>query len=224
MAEFDALIFDCDGVLVDSEVLAIAAERDVLARVGLIYDTVEFVSRFVGLTDAAFHAALKWDALERTGKALPEDIGIQLTTARWKLFEAELSAIAGARELAEAWRGPKAVASSSGPEKLVRKFALTGLTGLFEPHVYSGRSVPNGKPAPDLFLMTAGKLAALPERCVVIEDSLNGVRAGVAAGMHVIGFTGGGHADAELGQRLCATGAHQVFDSHEEIAAYLRLG
>lgn len=219
--EFSALIFDCDGVLVDSEAIAIHAERELLASWGLDYDFETFVSRFVGLHNRDFYIALAGDA-DRLGLRLPEGFGPQLQANNWKRYETELTAIAGVPDVVAAFGGALAVASSSEAAKLVRKLEITGLDHLFTPHIYSSDLVKNGKPAPDLFLLTAEKLGAAPETCLVIEDSINGIKAARAAGMTAWGFTGGGHADPGLAQRLTQAGAHGVFASHPEIANALK--
>ncbi|MCA8899867.1 MAG: HAD family hydrolase [Hyphomonas sp.] len=220
MAGFEALIFDCDGVLVDSEVIAIQCERELLAEWGLVYDFETFVSRFVGLHNRDFHIALAADA-EAAGISLPKGFGPQLHANNWKRYETELRAIAGVMDVVNTFPGLRAVASSSEADKLIRKLELTGLHEAFAPHVYSSDLVTNGKPAPDLFLLAAERIGARPETCLVIEDSVNGVKAARAAGMTAWGFTGGGHADAGLSGRLAEAGAHAVFPSHPAIAAAL---
>lgn len=218
---FSALIFDCDGVLVDSEVIAIQSEREMLAAWGLHYEFEAFVSRFVGLHNRDFYEALARDA-DAHGLTLPEGFGPQLQANNWKRYETDLTAIEGVHEVAGAFRGSQAVASSSEADKLVRKLQITGLHDLFVPYIYSSDLVPNGKPAPDLFLHTAAEIGAAPEGCLVIEDSVNGVKAARAAGMTAWGFTGGGHADAGLSARLTEAGAHAVFASHSQIASALQ--
>jgi HAD superfamily hydrolase (TIGR01509 family) len=220
MAKFDALIFDCDGVLVDSEVIAIQCEREILASWGLDYALETFVQRFVGLHNRDFHNAIAADA-QAAGLALPDDFRTALHANHWKRFEAELKAIDGVLEVAAAFTGLQAVASSSEADKLVRKLELADLHETFAPHVYSSDLVANGKPAPDLFLLAADRIGARPDTCLVIEDSVNGVKAALAAGMTAWGFTGGGHADAGLAGRLTEAGAHGVFASHRDVAAAL---
>lgn len=220
MSAFDALIFDCDGVLVDSEVIAIQCEREMLSGWGLEYDFETFISRFVGLHNRDFHIALAADA-QAAGLTLPEDFGTRLHANNWVRYEAELTAIDGVLDVVAAFRGLKAVASSSEADKLVRKLEITGLHETFVPHIYSSDLVTHGKPAPDLFLLVADRIAAPPARCLVIEDSVNGIRAALAAGMTAWGFTGGGHADAGLAGRLSEAGAHRVFGSHRDIASAL---
>src|SRR5690606_7886728 len=159
----------------------IQAERDLLRSWGLDYGFEAFVSRFVGLHNRDFYAALAADAA-RLGVALPEGFGPQLQANNWARYEAEPTRIEGGGDAGAAFGGPLAVASSSEAAKLVRKLEITGLHDLFVPHIYSSDLVTHGKPAPDLFLLTAEKLSAAPEGCLVIEDSVNGVTAARAAG------------------------------------------
>lgn len=211
-APFSAVIFDCDGVLVDSEVLAIRGERAALETLGLPYTPEEYVRRFVGLHDAAFFDQLKDDHRARLGAPAPPDFEERVLDGRRREMHA-LSVIAGADEALIAARarvGRIAVASSSRAVFLESKLKRMGLFDLASPHVYSADLVAAGKPAPDIFLYTAAKIGADPARCLVLEDSVNGVRAGLAAGMTVWGFTGGGHCFEGYGARLAAAGAHEI--------------
>jgi HAD superfamily hydrolase (TIGR01509 family) len=129
-----------------------------------------------------------------------------------------LTIIAGADAAlaaAKARYGRIAVASSARAVFLESKLKRMGLYDLAAPHVYSADLVAAGKPAPDIFLHAAGKIGADPARCLVLEDSVNGVRAGCAAGMTVWGFTGGGHCYDGYGERLAAAGAHRIVENYE---------
>ena len=209
---FDAVLFDCDGVLVDSEVCFIRAERRVLRALNLDYPHEVFVRRFVGLHDAAFFETLQADHLDRHGRDAPATMPGDILAAR-KQELASLTAIEGARGMLEHVREAEkgvAVASSSHAVTLEDNLRRMGLWNLAAPHVYSADLVAAGKPAPDIFLYAAARIGADPARCLVIEDSENGVRAGRAAGMTVWGFIGGGHCVAGTGQRLTAAGASWV--------------
>ena len=164
-----------------------------------------------------FYAELDRDHWLKFGRAFPAGFDAELVRRVWPRIEAELQPISGASELATRFQGLTAVASSAPSDRLTRKLEITGLKSLFEPRIYSSQAVQKGKPAPDLFLHAAAELTAAPTNCVVIEDSENGVRAGRAAGMTVIGFTGGQHADPKLGDRLESAGAHCVVSSHAEL-------
>jgi HAD superfamily hydrolase (TIGR01509 family) len=217
---FDAIIFDCDGVLVDSEVLAIRGERTALGALGLHYSPEDYVRRFVGLHDGLFFDQLRADYAAAHQAPAPEDFEECVLAGRRREMHA-LAAIAGAAAaLAEARRvaGAVAVASSSRAHFLEGKLKRMGLFDLAAPHVYSADLVAAGKPAPDIFLFAAGRLGVRPERCLVLEDSVNGVKAGLAAGMTVWGFTGGGHCFEGYGDRLAEAGAHRIVESH---AAFL---
>lgn len=217
MNGFGGLILDCDGVLVDSEAIAIDIERQMLSQWGLDYDSEAYLSRFVGLANRDFHAQLRADA-DKAGAALPEDFAALMQDAIWDRFEHELTGLPDVESLVRGFPGPVAVASSSETGKLTRKLELTGLADLFGDRVFSTDLVDNGKPAPDLFLHAARAIGAEPTSCLVVEDSINGIRAARTAGMTAFGYTGGGHADSGLARRLEAAGAHAVFASHANIA------
>lgn len=221
MSQPTAIIFDCDGVLVDSESIVMRVERDLLAEVGLEFDTAEYIARFTGLSYDDYFAALDAERRKRTGEGLPRDLYDRIKDESVAVVERELEEIPGIHTLMEAVTVPTAVASSSFPWSLDMKLKKTGLYNRFAPHIYSTKLVPHGKPAPDIFLYVAERLGVTPSGCAVIEDSVNGVRAAVAAGMEAWGFTGGGHADPGLAERLTAAGAQSVFDSHGAIALRL---
>lgn len=214
---FDAIIFDCDGVLVDSEVLAIRGERAALEALGLSYTPEDYVRRFVGLHDAAFFDQLKADHRALFGREAAPDFEESVLAGRRREMHA-LTIIAGAdRALVAAKErfGRTAVASSARAVFLESKLLRMGLYELAAPHVYSADLVAAGKPAPDIFLHAADRIGADPARCLVLEDSVNGVRAGLAAGMTVWGFTGGGHCFDGYGARLAAAGAHRIVADHD---------
>lgn len=219
--EHEAIIFDCDGVLVDSEIIHIATELELLADLGLVYERETYLTRFVGLSNADFHAELSTDYAKLTGGEFPSNFGSQLDQIAWPRIEAELEAIDGVADLVRAFGGKVAVGSSSSYQKLLKKLEITGLQSLFAPHIYSADHVNAGKPAPDLFLHSAAQLDVDPRRCLVIEDSVHGVLAAIAAGMTPIGFVGGGHCDVGLEQRLLANGAKRVVTHHNQIIALL---
>ncbi len=197
-----AILFDCDGVLVDSEILAVEVETDMLAEHGLHYDHHEFKARFMGMSDKAFFAELNADALSQLGKPLPDDFAERCRERLYVEVGKRLTEVSGARDAVLAWSGARAVASSSTAAKLAIKLKHTMLFDLFDPYIYSADHVTHAKPAPDLFLYAAKSLNVAPADCLVIEDSVNGVTAGLAAGMRVWAFTGGGHFDDGLRRRL----------------------
>ena len=216
-SRFSAIIFDCDGVLVDSEVLALEVEMKALAEIDLCYDGGDFRARFMGMSNTSFFDALEADHRVRHGRDLPEGFR-QLCHARYQAEWHRLTEVPGARAAVEKVSLPKAVASSSTRDALARKLKQTDLWSLFAPHVYSADHVARAKPAPDLFLYAAEALAIAPARCLVLEDSANGVAAARAAGMPVWGFAGGGHMDESCSACLLAAGAERLIPDWETAA------
>ena len=223
--DFSAIIFDCDGVLIDSEVLALEIEIAVLGEAGLHYEPREFAARFTGMSNARFYAELEADGIARLGRSIRDVIHGAMQTRYREAFATRLTEIAGALTAISAVTHPKAVASSSGMEALERKLRQVGHWPHFAPHVYSADHVKDAKPAPDLFLHAAEALRVEPAHCLVIEDSINGVTAAKAAGMRVWGFTAGGHMDKASGKRLLDAGAERLIASWDEFAReYATLG
>ncbi len=218
----DAVIFDCDGVLVDSEVIALRVELAALAEIGLHYERHAFAERFLGQTNATFHAGLNDDHLAQFGKPLPDKFGEQLAARIWAEMAGQADAVAGTRDVVHGLSTLKAVASSSSVYRLEHKLRHVDLFDAFAPHVYSGESVARGKPWPDLYLFTAAKLCVDPRACAAVEDSVNGVRSAVAAGMTAVGFTGGGHCSPNLTALLKDAGAVQVACDMPALAEILR--
>lgn len=213
------VIFDCDGVLVDSQVIYNEFERRHLARLGLHYSDDDYQLRFAGLSDKDLIRQLSHDYMTRHGKEFPATFAADVLRDCTSAFEARLKAIEGVTDLLESLTNPCAVASSSKLETLVKKLELTGLKGYFDPHIYSTELVTTGKPSADIFLFTAERLKVAPRQCVVIEDSANGVIAGINAGMEVWGFTGGAHADRGMSARLAHAGAARIFATFPDISA-----
>lgn len=220
---FSSIIFDCDGVLVDSEVLAIRGERRALQNIGLDYSPAEYVRRFVGMHDDAFLSALGDDYRGKFGTEPPDDLESSVIAGRRREMSAlELIPNADAALIAARQAGRHvAVASSSRAHFLTNKLERFGLLAHAGPHVYSADLVAHGKPAPDIFLYTAEKLQTVPDQCLVLEDSENGVRAAHAAGMTVWGFLGGGHIFDGHGERLLGAGATRLVSSHADFVSTL---
>jgi HAD superfamily hydrolase (TIGR01509 family) len=209
------LIFDCDGVLVDSEHLACAALAEVMTTLGHSMTADEAMLAFAG-------RSLK-DVLARAehllSRPIPKDLGEQAAVQLMARFRRELQAVAGVKEAIAALPYRRCVASSSDPGRLTLSLDVTGLSALFGNNVFSAVEVANGKPAPDLFLLAARRLGEDPSSCIVIEDSVLGVEAAGAAGMAAIGFAGASHANRGLAERLVAAGAEPVIDSMANLPA-----
>ena len=222
LSHISAIIFDNDGVLVDSEAIHVAVERELLGEMGLHYDHATYMSRFVGLSNKDFHAALARDHEAQLGLPFPQDFRTRLDARVWPRMEVELLALPGIQDLVEHFSGAIAVASSAQVSRLTQKLELTGLRDLFSPHIFSSDHVANGKPAPDLFLHAAAQIKVAPKQCLVVEDSVNGIRAASAAGMLPVGFVGGGHVDEGHRARLEKAGAALIVASHAELQSYFK--
>ncbi len=185
--EIDLVIFDCDGVLVDSEVVAVEIDRVILAEHGWNLTTDEVVDRFLGRSFSHVREALE----EFLGTPLPPTWEQDQTPRYFEAFERELQAVPGIESALDGIQTATCVASSGTHAKIRKTLGLTGLLPRFEGRIFSATEVRNGKPAPDLFLLAAKRMSVLAERCIVIEDSKHGVVAARAAGMRVLGYAGG---------------------------------
>jgi HAD superfamily hydrolase (TIGR01509 family) len=214
----ELVIFDCDGVLIDSEIIGCRIEAEELTRAGIPITADEIMSRFTGVTAGESFRSLEAEH----GRVLPADFEQRVTAVVLAVFERELQPIAGIESVLDRIELPVCVASSSGLDRLRHTLGLTGLWRHFAPNVFSAEQVGGrGKPAPDLFLHAAKRMGVAPEHSVVVEDSTRGVQAGLAAGMRVLGFTGAGHCPPDHGDALRRAGAHAVFARMEELPALL---
>ncbi len=210
----EAVIFDCDGVLIDSETISARIWAEEVARFGYTLTPQEFARRFAG-RPAADTAKLINQAAPRK---LPDDFARTTDEKVAALYANELETVEGIEALLAALdHMPKAVASSSGIPKLRQGLVVTNLIRTFHGHVYSAEQVARGKPAPDLFLFAAEKLGISPERCVVIEDSIAGVHAAKSAGMIPIGFTGTSPEPDIHAKRLEQVGARAIVHAHADM-------
>ena len=211
-------IFDCDGVLVDSELIALGELSDMMGELGAPMDVAGCRDAFMGLHNADIARAIE----AVVGRELP-GLGATMRARMIERLKRELQPVPGIAEALAQLEGPRCVASSSDPARIALTLELTGLSRFFGAHIFSGTEVRHGKPAPDLFLHAASSMGAEPSDCVVVEDAVTGVRAARAAGMPVIGFTGGAHAYDGFAERLAAAGADPVIATMRELPAALRL-
>jgi HAD superfamily hydrolase (TIGR01509 family) len=213
-SRFDLVIFDCDGVLVDSERLSIRLDAELLAQLGWPLDEQEIVDRWVGRTEAAMRAEIEehlgrdvgpeWDVFaERYVRAFAEELE-------------PVDGVAAAVDAIQATGVATCVASSGGIDKIRRNLGKTGLLDRFDGRLFSGDDVEHGKPAPDLFLHAAAVMGAPPTRTAVIEDSVHGVAAGLAAGMAVFAYTSG----VTRAERLARQGV-TLFDDMRDLPRLL---
>ena len=213
----DLVIFDCDGVLVDSETIFARVLGECLTEADFPATAEEALVLGFGKNRDTLTAAVA----TRFGRALPEGFFEAMRERTALVLERELKPIAGVAELLTALTAPRCVASNGHLQRVRERLTLTGLLRFFEPHVFSAMQVAAGKPAPDLFLLAASRLGALPPACIVVEDSVVGVAAAVAAGMPVVGFCGGSHCAKDHADRLIAAGCSEVFSRMSELAIYL---
>jgi HAD superfamily hydrolase (TIGR01509 family) len=204
----ELVIFDCDGVLVDSERLAHEVIVEMLAEQGLRMSVEEALERFIGMGDEATVAAVA----ECLGRAPPADFLPRYLERTHAAFPGRLRAIRGVAEVLDGLPVPACVASNGSPEKMQLSLGLTGLLPRLRGHIYSAWQVPRPKPYPDLHLFAAAGEGVAPARCVVIEDSPAGTAAAVTAGMRVFGF-----ADVVDPSRLLAAGAERCFTAMAQL-------
>ena len=214
---FDLIIFDCDGVLVDSEVISCRAHAQVLTSHGYPISAEQVFDRFLGRSTR--QATLEIEA--ELGRGLPDDFHVQLQDELFRSFEADLTAVPYIGQALDAIAQPVCVASSGSHRRMRVSLGHTGLYDRFAPNIFSAAQVTNGKPAPDLFLFAAEQMQASPARCVVIEDSLSGVAGAIAAGMSVLGFHGGSHCRPGYAEALRAVGAVRTFDDMRQLPALI---
>jgi HAD superfamily hydrolase (TIGR01509 family) len=181
------VIFDCDGVLVDSERIGVRVESEYLTELGWPLTEAEIMELFTGRTDAYMDEAIQ----AQLGDRLPEGWKDQFDVRYREAFAAELVPVDGVVEALDQITLPTCVASSGSHDKLRFTLGHTGLYERFEGRIFSGYEVANGKPAPDLFLHAAARMGAEPARCAVVEDTRYGVQAARAAGMRAFGYAGG---------------------------------
>jgi HAD superfamily hydrolase (TIGR01509 family) len=217
MSGFDLLIFDCDGVLVDSELLSTQAIRNVLVADGIDVP-LEAIRRCVGMKQA--------DILNHVSEEMQVSIDPSVADGIWPatraIFQESLVCTEGLRAFLDQQPLPRCVASSSSHERIAFSLKLTGLKAYFDDGaIFSSSDVARGKPAPDLFLHAAARMGAEPGRCVVIEDSRFGVMGAIAAGMRVIGFVGGSHSGPAMARDLDTAGATWIADSWLDVLKLL---
>jgi HAD superfamily hydrolase (TIGR01509 family) len=184
------VIFDCDGVLVDSEPISFAVLRDTLAGAGVELSESRAYRRFLGKSMASITRMIA----EEFHISLSEDHIESMRTELFARFAAELQPVSGIANMLAGLPLPRCVASSSQMERIRLSLTKTGLIGFFEPNIFSATMVSKGKPEPDLFLHAAASMGFAPANCIVIEDSPAGIQAAHAAGMKVFAFTGASHA------------------------------
>ena len=216
----DLVIFDCDGVLVDSELIFARVLAECLIAVDFPTTIDEAITLGFGKNRTTLSAAVT----SQFGRALPDTFFETFAVRSAAAFEEELLPMAGVEDLLAVLPAARCVASNGRLDRVRQRLAVTRLLPFFDPHVFSASQVAFGKPAPDLFLFAAQRLGARPADCTVVEDSIPGVEAAITARMPVVGFCGGGHCPQDHADRLIAAGCSRVFAKMPDLAAFLREG
>jgi HAD superfamily hydrolase (TIGR01509 family) len=217
MTMLKLILFDCDGVLIDSELISAECASEELAAVGMQLSAQEVLKRFLGRSRKEIASNAR-DA----GHSVPVDFVERLESRISKCFEERLLPISDVKELLKRVNTPICVASGSSPSYLHQALERTGLLQSFGNNVFSATMVRHPKPAPDLFLYSAATMQVEPSQCLVVEDSMSGIAAARAAAMSVIGFIGGSHLKPDLVRAdYYEAGCTAVFESMQELGTYL---
>lgn len=213
------LIFDCDGVLVDSEPLSMAVDVEILREAGVTMSAAEAHRRFVGKTFAAMIAEIT----REFGAKFPADVSADKDRRLLKIYEKALKPVPGMAAALGEIGGKPSVASNSPAQRVREALRLTGLTPFFEDRIVTFEHVKHGKPEPDVFIEAAARAGAPPSSCIVVEDSITGVTAAFRAGCRVLGFTGTHLHPEHHAKALTAAGAPLTFHEMSRLAAVLQL-
>jgi HAD superfamily hydrolase (TIGR01509 family) len=214
------VIFDCDGVLIDSEILSARVDSELLFEIGYEITPEELAHRFAGITTERIFELIG----EETGRAVPDALIERAKRETDRKLKKEVQPIAGVHEMLDALDDPRCICSNSRPERLEVSLIKAGLWDRFRPYVFSAQAVGEGrgKPAPDVFLHGAKEFGTDPADTIVVEDSVAGVTGAVAAGMRVIGFTGASHTWPGHGESLMEAGAQTVVRRLVEVPATIQ--
>ena len=197
------LVFDCDGVLIDSEIVSARVDCEILAELGYKATPEELAHRFAGFTTERIFEL----AGEELGRKIPDEVIRRAERETDERLSEEVEPIPGVQEMLDKLSDPRCICSNSRPERLEVSLKKAGLWDRFRPYVFSARDVGRGKPAPDVFLHAAKLFEVDPADAIVLEDSVAGVTGAVAAGMRVIGFTGASHTWPGHAEALMEVGA-----------------
>ncbi|MFC1658985.1 HAD family hydrolase [Pseudomonadota bacterium] len=210
--KFEAIIWDCDGVLIDSEVLAAQTSVDLLKSYGVKINCEDYINRFIGGRRDEIITSLEVESGIPLSKLITEEVLINRKTTILQNFKKYLNSIKNIEIVLNSLQLPMAVASGSCKERLDYSLDLVNLKPFFKDNIFSSDLVKHGKPKPDIFLYAAKKLKVNPKKCLVIEDSINGIRAAKAANMTVYAFTQGSHMSKNLKQKIQETKPDLIFD------------
>lgn len=218
--KYRAIIWDCDGVLIDSEVLACTTAVEVLEGLGHSISLEEYLRRFMGKSNVQICSEIRLE----TGLQLQGDVlSDHLYEEQKKSFIQGLQATPGVHHVLKNISVPMAIASGSSPARLQHCLEVTKLAGYFNGHLYSSEMVKRGKPAPNIFLYAAKKMGIAPKDCLVIEDGIHGLQGAKTAGMDVFAYTGGSHMNAHLKQNVINAGANAILSNMNEMLPLLHI-
>lgn len=211
------VIFDCDGVLLETELLANQTEVNALKELGYNISLEDYLNLALGLHNNQVTILLK----EKLGVILSEQYWNEVTLKQQQLFEEQLVSVEGIEEVLQIIANKKCIASSSSMNRLRHTLGITNILPYFENRIFSTDLVPRGKPFPDIYIYSAEQMNVPPNECVVIEDSLAGIEGALAAGMTVFAFGGGKHITSHMREKLIASGAQLFFDKMHELPSLL---
>ncbi|MBR1778873.1 MAG: HAD family phosphatase [Alphaproteobacteria bacterium] len=219
MAGIDLIIFDFDGVLVDSETMGCQIWSDVFAKHGMTVSAQDIMEKYTGKTGTLICSLVE----QEYGYHIPEGFLDEVNETTESIMAKELKTVAGVLETMPVLPVPICIASGSRPKRLNMCLDVTGLRRFFPPQtVFSSHFVKNGKPAPDLFFYASDKMGVPAENCLVIEDSSSGIIGAKAAGMKVFGFVGASHCTPERGRQLTESGAELLFNDFTQLPKLLK--
>ncbi|MCO6392124.1 HAD-IA family hydrolase [Aliihoeflea aestuarii] len=213
----ELVIFDCDGVLVDSEIIAARVEAEILSAAGYEISPEELAETYAGLTFREIMLRIEREAAIPFQASMLDDVEKRVDSK----LKAEVKAIEGVHEAVASVTGKRAICSNSSAERLDMMLTKTRLKPFFEGHIFSSRDTPSQKPkpAPDVFLFAAEAMKTCPSNTFVIEDSVHGIHGAKLAGMRVIGFTGASHTHPGHADMLTEAGAETVIRRHADLPA-----
>jgi HAD superfamily hydrolase (TIGR01509 family) len=209
------IVFDCDGVLIDSEIISAQVDSELLKELGYEISAQDLAHRFAGFTTERIFRLVG----EEMGRQAPEELIRRAEIETDLRLQDRVEPIPGVQEMLDRLDDPRCICSNSRPERLKISLEKAGLWDRFRPYVFSARDVGEGKPAPDVFLHAAKVFEVTPDEAIVIEDSVAGVTGAVRAGMRVIGFTGASHSWPGHGDALSEAGAVTVVRRLSDVPA-----
>lgn len=217
--KIDCLIWDCDGCLIDSEILACSVSADLLGSMGYNITPQDYIDRFAGKGIRHTLQLIEQETGRTFLKHFPFE---QLHTKREKLFKQSLKPIDGVKDILHDIDLPMCIASGSEFDRLNLTLSITNLKPKFTDRIFSAEQVQHGKPAPDLFLFAAAQMNISPTSCLVIEDSVSGIKAAKSAGMPVFGFIGASHATPQWKQKIQEIEPTLIFDNMRDLPKLIK--